>query len=196
MRLRNPLFLLMMLTPIVCACAGEPSTAGRDLSTWQVASEPMVTIGGSDERPDYLIERVADATRLSDGTILVVDGGSSELRFYSQDGGHVRTIGGEGQGPGELRMPLDLVRLPGDTLLVLSISPGLTWYSPDGDFLRQETFSVWSVPSGDCRMGEGSWQLSPERREPSRGSLGQFRDPRMSTQAGRSLEAERPRRAL
>ncbi len=46
------------------------------------------------------------------GRIWVVDQMSHEVRVFDADGEHVRTLGGEGEGPGELRMPFQIYRGP------------------------------------------------------------------------------------
>jgi hypothetical protein len=39
--------------------------------------------------------------RFDDGSLVVADGGSLELRFFTAEGRHLRTVGGKGAGPGE-----------------------------------------------------------------------------------------------
>ncbi|MEE8060797.1 MAG: hypothetical protein V3T16_03170 [Gemmatimonadales bacterium] len=39
--------------------------------------------------------------RLSSGVVVVADGGARELRFFDEGGGHIRTVGRQGGGPGE-----------------------------------------------------------------------------------------------
>ena len=129
---------------------------------WKVAAEPAVMIGGSDEREGYLLQRVTDATRLNDGRIVIADEGSSEISFYDSLGTHLATVGGEGEGPGEFRRIMQMQRLPGDTLLVLSRQPGLTWLSPQGEYLRSKRVSLNQVASLPCRISEGNWQLLPD----------------------------------
>jgi len=137
---------------------GLPSSGGD----WRVSAEPTVVIGGSDEREGYLLQQVADAKRLSDGRIVIADGGSSEISFYDPLGTHLTTVGGPGEGPGEFRGLMQIQRLPGDTLLVLSRQPGLTWLSPQGEYVRSMKMSLNQVASLPCRISEGGWQLLPD----------------------------------
>lgn len=145
-----------------CGDAREGEPPQRGVRTWRVAGEPAVRIGGEDEREGYLLERVADATRLSDGRIVVADGGSSELLVYDDAGVHVATTGGEGEGPGELVGIMQLDRLPGDTLRVFSFRPGLTWYSPEVDYVRSQPVDVWGIAPVPCRLGESNWHVLPD----------------------------------
>lgn len=156
-----------LLAGLLIACADAPPEAGPALpgaATWKVSAEPTTRVGGTDERPGYLITALGDATRLSDGRIVVADMGARELRFYAPDGEHLRTAGGPGEGPGEFGLPTLLVREAGDTVLVLDDWRGISRFSPDGDFLDAYTFSVFGVGRHECRGGEGARLLIPGGR--------------------------------
>ncbi len=84
---------------------------------WRLGAEPTVDLGGWDAAPEYDFGYISDAIVLDDGTLVVADGGSNELRFYDAAGVHVRTVGGQGQGPGEFES-LGFVERLGDSLIV------------------------------------------------------------------------------
>jgi len=153
-------FLALALV-LPCWACGDAGSGGAAFGyqTWTVSSEPSVTIGGPDEREGYLLERLAGVTRLGDGRLVVADMGSAEVRYYDPLGNHLVTAGGDGEGPGEFRAIMQIQRLPGDTLLVLSRQPGLTWLSPEGDYLRSERVNLNEVARLPCRLSEGNWHL-------------------------------------
>lgn len=102
---------------------------------WRLTPEPLLALGVvADAPPVQHFHRIAGVTRLSNGTIVVLDGASGELRAFDSSGGHLWTTGGLGQGPGEIRGNGSLWRLPGDTLLVRS---GLYWITrgPNGELV-------------------------------------------------------------
>jgi hypothetical protein len=70
---------------------------------WTVGPEPQIEIGGAVDDARYQLFRVVDAGRLSDGRIVVANGGTHELRFYDGGGAYVSAVGREGGGPGEFR---------------------------------------------------------------------------------------------
>lgn len=143
---------------ILAACGEVDGTAeGGALQTWSLSVEPVLSIGGYGDRDEYLLYGVAGATRLSDGTVVIANRGSSQLKYYGADGTHLRTVGGEGQGPGELERILQLIPTTGDTVMVLSIRPGLTWFTPTGELVRSERIVLWNVGGVECRLGEGNW---------------------------------------
>ena len=90
-----------------------PPAAARPV--FQLASRARVSIGRSPE--DFYGVRAG--LRLSDGTIVVADGGSHELRFFSPAGTRIATIGRRGQGPTDFTQFTGLRRILGDTIVVL-----------------------------------------------------------------------------
>jgi len=62
--------------------------------------------------------QVVGAFSLSDGRIVVGNGGSREVRFYGADGSLERTVGREGEGPGEFRSMSVVRPWPGDSVFV------------------------------------------------------------------------------
>ena len=83
---------------------------------WRLSEKPLVDIGGGDTEEDQLF-RVRGAVRLSDGKIVVANGGTNELRFYSAHGEHIASAGGQGGGPGEFRGLWWIGRYRGDSLI-------------------------------------------------------------------------------
>ena len=70
---------------------------------WVLASEPSVVIGGLREEPGHDLGWPKEAWRLADGGMVVLDGGSQELRFFDGNGTFRFASGGKGEGPGEFR---------------------------------------------------------------------------------------------
>ncbi|MDE2653066.1 MAG: hypothetical protein OXI71_04540 [Gemmatimonadota bacterium] len=108
---------------------------------WRIGAEPLVSIGSTmgDEDP-YLFTRVFGITRLSDGRIVIGDEGAKELRVFDQQGYHLETWGGYGEGPGEFggNQLWGLARLPGDSIIVWHFwYPGMQAFGPDGEALRR-----------------------------------------------------------
>jgi len=74
----------------------RPPTASR--LGWDLGTVATVTIGELEGSEPYLLDRVRDALVLPDGRIVVVNGGSDELRVFDASGNHVVTWGGRGGG--------------------------------------------------------------------------------------------------
>lgn len=172
------------LLPLLFACGGEGTDTGpAPETTWSLSDAPVASIGGTDERPDYLIASLTTATALSDGTIVVADGGARELRFYSPTGDFLRAAGGAGDGPGEFALIADMLALEGDTLLVLD-RRGSVRFTAEGEYAGSRTFAIWDMGRRECRIAEGSWTLIPGGRvlttadeNPSGGECGPVPEP-------------------
>ena len=78
--------------------AESEAPIGPDLT---LSDEPMVRIGVLDGPMEYMFGEVAGAIRLADGSVVVADEQSYEIRMFDAGGRHVWTSGREGEGPGE-----------------------------------------------------------------------------------------------
>ncbi len=71
---------------------------------WSLSENPKLSIGAVEGDEPYLFFRVAGAFLLPDGGLIVVHSSRPPiLRIYDRAGKHLRSIGGEGEGPGEFR---------------------------------------------------------------------------------------------
>ncbi|MCZ0934882.1 MAG: hypothetical protein OXJ54_06850 [Gemmatimonadetes bacterium] len=66
-----------------------------------LADEPLVRVGLLDGPDEYLFSNIEGGVRLEDGSIVVADEQSYEIRMFDARGRHVWTSGRQGQGPGE-----------------------------------------------------------------------------------------------
>ena len=84
---------------------------------WEVDSVPDLVLGaGSD--PDRQFFRIGGLRALSNGGVLVVDGGSRELRFFDSEGHRTNRVGRKGEGPGEFDRPMLVHTVGTDSLLL------------------------------------------------------------------------------
>ena len=154
---------------------------------WRVGPEPAVSIGAGEGEDPYMLYRVIDATKLSDGGIVIANSGDGQLRVFDARGTHVATSGGEGEGPGEFRSLEQVEPWPGDSIAA--------WYGPrlgisifdfEGNFGRNFTLvrnpddpnSLTLRPAG----GDGRWR-DPGRTGHAHQRQGGGRDPGRGGQA-------------
>jgi hypothetical protein len=72
-------------------------------AAWHLAEAPSLTIGLVDGPAAYVFHDLRGVVVTADGTLVVADGVSRELRTYSPSGEHIRSWGGPGDGPEEFR---------------------------------------------------------------------------------------------
>ena len=94
--------------------------------------EELWRVGGEDD--DVLFGVVTDVVAGHDGNFYMLDSQLSEIQVYSPDGEYLRTIGREGEGPGEFRAAFNMLLLPNGNLAVLQAFPSkLVGLTPNGD---------------------------------------------------------------
>jgi hypothetical protein len=91
---------------------------------FRLSAQPTLTIGAEDLGPQYQLDRVYGAVRLGDGTIVVGNSATSELRFYDAKGTYVRSAGRKGGGPGEFGGNLVMPMLLGGSSIIAGDEAG------------------------------------------------------------------------
>lgn len=162
---------LVLATGMICAnCTGRTADAGawdgveRDSAgihvvenlggpTWADGAgwtmSEIVRIGSVGGDSDYVFGAISGLAVLSDGRIVVGDGAARELRFFSPNGVHQRTVGRRGSGPGEYNELSGVLVTPGDTLLVPDRrNLRMNRVAPDGTWLESQPVSAFEWPAG------------------------------------------------
>ncbi len=167
---------------IVARDSGGVSIVTNDLTqlnnVCSISPAPITSIGTDEGDDESTLFRVFGATRLTDGTIAVVNGGSHEVRFFAPDGQFVRAYGREGQGPGEFSDAFYIHWLPGDTLYVGDYRPfQFLVLGPDGQWVRtvRPTPQYPNTPGTMNVLHDGRMMLGQEERL-ERDAEGTFRE--------------------
>lgn len=126
-----------------------PGAAARAPIGWTVDEVPDLQLGSvTGEGPEqfYLIGgrigktvggRSGGIAGLPDGRIVVLNGGSGELRFFDGEGRFLNRVGGLGDGPGEFRSPVLVPYVSSDSLLIHDTRHRrFTLFSSDGQAHR------------------------------------------------------------
>jgi hypothetical protein len=90
----------------------------EQLERWLVHSMPRLRLGDAKDDPQHQFFRIAGIRVLDDGSVVVVDGASREVRRFDAQGKHISTIGRRGSGPGEYEAPV-LVPAASDNVLLV-----------------------------------------------------------------------------
>jgi hypothetical protein len=126
---------------------------------WSVAAEPAVEIGLVEGEDAYQLSQVGGLVRLSDGRIVIANGGTNELRYFDARGAHLRSVGREGEGPGEFKSLGRVTVLAGDTVVAWDWNlRRLSLFDTSGTFVRSFLLDFtggFPVPIG--RFADGAW---------------------------------------
>ena len=100
---------------------------------YRVSGEPRLQIGSADDDSTAFF-RIIDAIRLRDGGFLVVDGDLQALKFFDSRGAYLKSLGREGDGPGEFRGLYRVAELEDGRIAALDLALArVTIFSTDGD---------------------------------------------------------------
>lgn len=119
-----PLLAAALLLIALPAAAQKVVDNGPEPAQGLVKAEmhELWRLGGEDE--ELFFGTVARVAQDSEGNFYILDGQLSEAHIFSPDGDYMKTVGREGEGPGEMRQPSDLFITPDGTLNCLTGFPG------------------------------------------------------------------------
>ena len=106
-----------------------------------------LVIGGYGDDPKTAFYNAYDLDVAADGRIYVHDNGNHRIQVFDRDGTFVRTLGREGQGPGEIGQRGE-IEVAGDKLIRIG-NRRLSFWMLDGEFL------------GDAQVEDGKRLLYP-----------------------------------
>ena len=134
---------------------------------WTIDPVPALQIGVVEGEEAYQFTSIWTAVRHPDGRVAVVDAGTSEIRIFGADGGHVSTMGGRGEGPGEFRrIPFIRWALP-DTMVAWDPSGRrLSWFDARGQLIRDQSLIALLTEKPVQTLGRSpmAWQLAPDAK--------------------------------
>jgi hypothetical protein len=198
--------LMAALACIACGREAGPegSYAVRDSAGVQIVSNPAsvtadstcpvvdtaaaFTIGGANAEGPYDVQRVGGARQLRDGTIVLLNGATSELRFFDPAGHYLRGTGRKGSGPGEFQSPYQLLWYGRDTLMVQDFGTGrISLLGTDGSSRGEISLQRAMAAIVIGRLPDGTLLFSASGFvQPGQGSSGRQRSPmrlvRLSTE--------------
>jgi hypothetical protein len=157
--MRSSLVAAMAMLATSCAGAASDDLSELALVGWERVSdvdvhsaapfrvagaEAELRLGAATGAPAQQFSRIAHAGRLSDGRLVVADGGSRELRYFDLDGTLLLRVGGRGGGPGEFQSFTHIHHLPSDTLVVFDRTlRRITRIDPEGSIAEIVSFEAY-----------------------------------------------------
>ncbi len=132
MKLLHPLVLTAIL-PVIQACDRGPAPTDPAVDASLTATtEDVYTVGTSAGEDWETFGGISTVAFNAAGELSVFDSQSRRVIVVDVDGGHLRTFGREGDGPGELQFPLAFTLLPDGRAVIF-------------DFGRPGTFEIYDA---------------------------------------------------
>ena len=94
-----------------------------------------LVIGDEVSNPEEVFYRSTWVAVGDDGAIYVLDAGNHRIQVFDAEGGYLRTMGQEGQGPGEFTSPSNMV-VGGGHVILRAESRRLSVWTLDGEHVR------------------------------------------------------------
>lgn len=163
------LLALTLLGTAVVAASSAPLMRDKPAQSGGYGFNAVLSLGGAEaDDESFFYEKVGSIEVDSDasGNIYVLDNGNTRVQVFDSQGNYLRTIGSEGDGPGELRMPRALtVNSRGDVAL-FDIGQGrITVFDTNGEVLRD--MLVQGAPNDVCLADNGFVYLAYGKRGPA-----------------------------
>ena len=115
-----------------------------------------LVIGERGDDGNYRLYDAAGPVVDSEGNFYVLDAGNYRAQVFDASGEYVRTLGRQGQGPGELTQPRAVV-IAGDRIVVLdSGNRRYSAWTLDGEYLGETASSDQYVPGGLQAFDDGT----------------------------------------
>ena len=146
-----------------------------DSSLWSIDAEPVVDLTLTGSGPAHEFYRSRSMKQRPDGSLMVANTGSEEVRVFSAAGEFLGSVGGSGAGPGEFG-GLYVVETAVDTILAMDSDGRVTVVAPDLTVVR--TFNIAPLTL-DLHYVDGG-AILPEPRAlvlPQAGLAGRIRRP-------------------
>ncbi|MXY31936.1 MAG: hypothetical protein F4179_06790 [Gammaproteobacteria bacterium] len=146
-----------------------------DSSLWRIDADPVVDLTLTGIGPNHEFHQARSMKQRPDGSLMIANTGSEEVRVFSATGEFLGSFGGSGEGPGEFRS-LYVIENAGDTLLAMDSDGRVTVVAPDLTVVRAFNIAPLTL---DLHYVDGGVIL-PEPRAlvlPPAGVAGRIRPP-------------------
>lgn len=111
-------------------------------------------LGGDSESEEEFFGVISDIDIDAAGNVYLLDSQLNEAKIYTKDGEYLRSIGREGEGPGEFRIPSSMFFTKDDKVAVIQMMPGkIVQLTKDGQ--PSGEFPIPQAPDGGFQMIQG-----------------------------------------
>lgn len=116
-----------------------PGVPPAQAQVWTLGPDPILSLGGLSEDPDYILSEVVGGLRLNDGRIILAERFTNGLRVYDAEGVFIGDIGGPGEGPGEYEYIRGLDRCAGAPVVAFDLHWDMKRYDENLQLLDERS---------------------------------------------------------
>jgi len=133
--------LFVTLFDVALAALGQSARLADIYKTGRVRLVEEVRITDSQLPKNVLFENPRGLAVAANGNVYVTDVAANHIKVFSPDCKFLRTIGQEGQGPGDLGWP-ESIEIVGDLIIVREVmNRRISVVKPDGTFVKSAPFT-------------------------------------------------------
>jgi hypothetical protein len=133
--------LFVTLFGVALAAQGQDNRLADIYKTGRVCLVEEVRITDSQLPKNVLFENPRGLAIAANGNVYMTDVAANHIKVFSPDGKFLRTLGQEGQGPGDLGGP-ESIEIVGDFIIVREVmTRRISVVKPDGTFVKSAPFS-------------------------------------------------------
>ena len=161
--LRYRLVLFFVLILFVYGASKSEKSLAEIYKSGKVRFIPVLTIDDTSMPEDTFFESVIDVVCDNDGYVYVCDSRANNIKKFDSSGNFIKTIGREGQGPGEFNRPSRIAITNGRLFVWDSRNMRLCVLSPDGEFIKSLTISIEERPQQIIALSNGDLVIAVEK---------------------------------
>lgn len=126
--------------------------------------EEELEIGESEGQEEYMFQNLRSIAVSVTGDIYALDYKASHIKVFDQDGRYLRTIGREGQGPGEFSLLMEVICTSQGEIVVGDFNR-ISYFTSNGEYLKGIPLSSGSLLYVDVDSKGDIFGYSIDRKE-------------------------------
>ncbi len=148
---------------------------------WVVSPDPVLEIGVLEGPDEYLFSSLVDVQLGRGNQVWIADRGINSIRIFEADGTHLRSTGGEGEGPGEFQALEGFLRVPDGLIGYQGAHGPASLFDLSGSFQRTISFDARPEVRAPFVVGTveeetGVWAVISHYPQGQQGRTGLYED--------------------
>ena len=157
------IILFPILTLFVYGASKSEKSLAEIYKSGMVRFIPVLTVDDTSMPEDIFFESVSDVVCDNDGYVYACDYRANNIKKFDSSGNFIKTIGREGQGPGEFNRPFKIAVTDERLFVWDQGNRRICALSPDGEFIKSSTVSFNESPQQIIALPNGDLVIALEK---------------------------------